>query len=60
MIYFLAIPFIILSFFIHLLTRFIRKAAFFIKYVNAAAGILLVIIGLLLVFNRLDLLTVSL
>lgn len=55
----LAIPFIILSFFIHLVTRFIRKAAGVIKYVNAVAGVLLITTGLLLVFDKLDLLTVS-
>lgn len=55
----LAIPFIILSLSIHLLTRFIRKAASVIRYVNITAGILLIITGLLLVFDRLDILAVS-
>jgi len=49
----LALPFIILSVFIHLLLKVIKKASRFLQYVNAAAGILLIIMGLILVTNKL-------
>ncbi len=49
----LALPFIILSIFIHLLLMVIRKASRFSQFVNAAAGILLIIVGLILVTNKL-------
>jgi len=49
----LAIPFIILSVFIHLLLIVIKKASRVLQYVNAAAGILLIIVGLILVTNKL-------
>jgi cytochrome c-type biogenesis protein len=49
----LALPFIILSLFIHLLLKAIKKASRFLKYINATAGILLIIVGLILVTNKL-------
>jgi cytochrome c-type biogenesis protein len=49
----LALPFIILSVFIHLLLMVIKKASRFLQYVNAAAGILLILAGLILVTNKL-------
>jgi cytochrome c-type biogenesis protein len=49
----LALPFIIISVFIHLLLIFIKKASRVLQYVNAAAGILLIIVGLILVTNKL-------
>lgn len=49
----LALPFIIISVFIHLLLMVIKKASRFLQYVNAAAGILLIIIGMILVTNKL-------
>lgn len=49
----LALPFIILSVFIHLLLKVIKKASRFSQFVNAAAGILLIIVGLILVTNKL-------
>jgi cytochrome c-type biogenesis protein len=49
----LALPFIILSVFIHLLLMVIKKASRFLQYVNAAAGILMIIVGLILVTNKL-------
>ena len=52
----LAIPFIILSVFIHLLLILIKKASRVLQYVNAAAGILLIIVGLILVTNKLHVL----
>jgi cytochrome c-type biogenesis protein len=54
----LAIPFLILSIFIDSLLGFIKKASWSIKYINVTAGVLLVIMGLLLVTNRLTLLNV--
>jgi len=49
----LAIPFIIMSVFINLLLIVIKKASRVLQYVNAAAGILLIIVGLILVTNKL-------
>jgi cytochrome c-type biogenesis protein len=49
----LALPFIIISAFIHLLLIFIKKASRALQYVNATAGILLIIVGLILVTNKL-------
>jgi cytochrome c-type biogenesis protein len=49
----LALPFILLSVFIHLLLVIIKKASRFLQYVNVAAGILLIIVGLILVTNKL-------
>ena len=48
----LAIPFIIISFFINYLLAFIKKASFAMKYINITAGIFLVLVGLLLVAGR--------
>jgi len=49
----LALPFIIMSVFIHFLLIVIKKASRVLQYVNAAAGILLIIVGLILVTNKL-------
>jgi len=49
----LALPFIIISVFINLLLIVIKKASRVLQYVNAAAGILLIIVGLILVTNKL-------
>ena len=49
----LALPFIIISVFIHLLLMVIKKASRVLQYVNTAAGILLIIAGLILVTNKL-------
>ncbi len=55
----LAIPFIILSFIIHLIVAFVKRASRAVKYINALAGILLILMGLLLVTNKLNLLARS-
>ncbi|MBW1957403.1 MAG: sulfite exporter TauE/SafE family protein [Deltaproteobacteria bacterium] len=52
----LALPFMIISVFIHLLLTVIKKVSHVLKYVNAAAGILLIIVGLILVTNKLHVL----
>jgi cytochrome c-type biogenesis protein len=49
----LAIPFLTISIFINFLLIFIRKATRAIRYLNAAAGILLILIGILLVTDKL-------
>lgn len=49
----LAIPFIVLSVFINFMLAFMRKASRIIRYVNMAAGALLIAIGISLVANRL-------
>jgi cytochrome c-type biogenesis protein len=53
----LAVPFILISIFIHFLLAFIKKTVKIIRYVNAVAGILLIIIGLLLLTDKLFLIT---
>ena len=53
----LAIPFIIMSVFINFLLIFIKKASRVLQYINTAAGILLIIVGLILVTNKLYVLT---
>lgn len=54
----LALPFLLLSVFIHLVLAFIKKANRLIRYVNVTAGILLLIMGALLLTNRLSILSV--
>ncbi len=49
----LAIPFIIISIFINFLLTFIKKASKVLKYVNVVAGVVLIIVGLILVSNKL-------
>lgn len=54
----LAIPFIIISVFINLLLKFIKKASRTVQYFNTVAGILLIVVGLILVTNKLYVLTI--
>lgn len=49
----LAIPFIIISIFINFLLIFIKKASKVLKYVNVVAGVVLIVMGLILVSNKL-------
>ncbi len=51
----LAIPFLILSVFISSLLTFVKKASWSIRYIHIASGVLLLVIGLLLVTNKLNL-----
>lgn len=51
----LAVPFILISVFINYLLIFIQKASQWLKYVHTAAGILLILVGLILATNRLHL-----
>ena len=50
----LAIPFIILSGFINMLLIFLKKATRVLKYINYVSGSFLIVIGLLLLINRLS------
>jgi cytochrome c-type biogenesis protein len=52
----LALPFIIISIFINFILVFIKKIKKVIPYVNAVAGVLLIIMGFLLISNKLRLL----
>lgn len=54
----LAIPFLVLSVFVNSLLSFMKKASWSIRYINVTAGVLLLIMGLLLVTNRLNLISV--
>ena len=54
----LAIPFLIISVFINFLIIFIRRATQFMTYFNLGAGILLILVGLLLIADKLYLLNV--
>ena len=47
----LAIPFIIISIFVNMLLGFVKKASKIMKFLNPAAGILLILVGLLLVMG---------
>lgn len=53
----LAIPFLIMSVFINFLLAFMKKASRAIRYVNVLAGILLILVGLLLITDKLIVLT---
>jgi len=55
----LAVPFVIISVFINFLLVFIKKTTGALKYLNWAAGILLIVLGLLLMTNQLNLIAVS-
>jgi cytochrome c-type biogenesis protein len=52
----LAAPFIVISIFISIFLVFIKKASKALRYVNAIAGILLILVGILLLTNKLYLL----
>ncbi len=52
----LAIPFIIISFFINSILGIMKRATRFIGALNKASGILLIVIGLLLIFDKFRLL----
>jgi cytochrome c-type biogenesis protein len=54
----LALPFLLLSFFVDSLLTFIKKASWSIKYINLTAGGLLLILGLLLVTDKLNLISI--
>ncbi len=51
-----ALPFMILSFVVHFLVRFVRRANKVLRYVNIGAGALLIITGLLLITDKMKLL----
>lgn len=53
----MALPFILLSIFINFLLVFIKKTSKALRYINPAAGILLIIIGILLAADKLTWLT---
>jgi cytochrome c-type biogenesis protein len=55
----LAIPFITLSVFINFILTFIKTASKTMRYFNTTAGILLILVGLLLVTDRLYFLSIS-
>jgi cytochrome c-type biogenesis protein len=54
----LALPFILMSFFITSLMEFMKKATRFIAVINKVAGGLLVLMGLMLIFDKFHLLVV--
>jgi cytochrome c-type biogenesis protein len=49
----LGLPFILLSFFIHFILEFIKKAGKMIRYMNMTAGALLIVLGGLLILDML-------
>ncbi len=53
----MALPFLLMSVFIHFILNFVRKANKILRYVNPAAGILLIVVGLILVTDKLYLFT---
>jgi cytochrome c-type biogenesis protein len=52
----LAIPFLVLSFFINYLVQFLQRVKKAVRVVNVTAGILLIVMGVLLLSNKLTLL----
>ncbi len=52
----LALPFLILSFFIHSILSIMKRATKLIGIINKVSGILLIVIGLLLIFDKFRLL----
>ncbi len=50
----LAIPFLVLSVFINSLLRFIRKTAVAVRYVNKVTGMLLIIFGVMLLTDKVN------
>jgi len=52
----LALPFLVLSFFIHSILDIMKRATKLITIINKASGILLIVIGLLLIFDKFRLL----
>lgn len=50
----LALPFLLVSAFIHFLVRFISRATRILKFVNLTSGILLVVVGVILLADRLS------
>ncbi len=55
----MALPFIIMSIFINYMLIFIRKATKIVKYVNITSGILLIIIGIILLMNKMSFFTIT-
>ena len=55
----LAVPFVIISVFINFVLVFIKKTTWSLKYLNWAAGILLIVLGLILMTDQLNLIAVS-
>ena len=53
----LALPFILISVFINFLLHFIRRANRALRYVNAVSGVLLIVVGLMLVTNKIQILS---
>jgi len=54
----LAVPFLILSIFINSIMEIMRQAKKFIRILNKVSGILLIVIGLLLIFDKFKLLAI--
>lgn len=52
----LALPFIIMSVFINYLLVFLRKATKIIRYINVTSGILLIVIGIILLMDKMNIL----
>jgi cytochrome c-type biogenesis protein len=53
----LAIPFLFISAFIHLILSVVRRGTRMMKYINAVAGALLIVVGVLLVVDKLTFLS---
>jgi cytochrome c-type biogenesis protein len=53
----MALPFILMSVFINYMLSFIRKAGPWIRFATVTAGVLLIVMGLVLIFNKMNVLT---
>jgi len=50
----LAVPFLVISVFIHLILTMMQKASAALRYINVAAGSLLILVGIGLIMNKLQ------
>jgi cytochrome c-type biogenesis protein len=50
----MAIPFMILSAFVHLILTFVRRGTRYMRYINAAAGVILIAVGALLIADKMN------
>lgn len=54
----MGVPFLVLSLFVGALLTFIKKASHVLKYVNTTAGIILIAVGILLITNKLNFISI--
>lgn len=53
----MALPFILMSVFINYMLTFIKRAKEWIRFITVAAGVLMIVMGLVLVFDKMNMIT---